>query len=198
MKIGLLLGSFDPIHIGHVHIATHVINEGICDKVLFVVAKKNPFKDYLPVPFDLRCEMVNVSIRGLENKCEVCTIESEIEGVSYSYKSLTMLREKYPNDELCVICGIDTFLQSNKWKNFDTHIKPYFSFIVLDRANMMWPPIDKEQEEKRPRATFIRQAPLPVSSSLIRMMLSEGKTPIPYINKETYDIILKNKLYGIQ
>lgn len=194
MRIGLLLGSFDPIHIGHVHIATTVLNEKVCDKVLFVVAKQNPFKEKQPSPFDIRCGMIEASIRGLEDKCEVCRLEENIEGKSYSYKVLNLLREKYPKDELFIVCGMDTFKILPKWKNYDTDIKPYFGVIVLDRDEQM------EDEETVIPSSVIAIQPLPIciSSTFVRFRIKNGEIPIPYINKETYDIILKNKLYGIQ
>lgn len=192
MRIGLLLGSFDPIHIGHMHIATTVLNEGECDKVLFVVAKHNPFKTKQPSPFEIRCKMVEVSIQGLEGKCEVCRLEENIEGKSYSYKVLNLLREKYQNDELFIICGMDTFLSLPKWKNYETHIKPYFGIIVLDRDERMY-----DEDVVIPSdVTAITPLPINVSSTYVRHRIKNGEIPLPYITKETFDIIKENNLYG--
>ena len=77
MKIGLLLGSFDPIHIAHINIASCVLNGGLCDKVLFVVAQHNPWKENNPAPFDVRCDMINASIEAFDGKCEVCELEKD-------------------------------------------------------------------------------------------------------------------------
>lgn len=196
MKIGLLLGSFDPIHIGHINVAMAAINNGDCDKVLFVVAKHNPFKDYDPAPFDLRCTMVEASIKGLEGKCEVCPIEKNIEGTSYSYKVLGLLKEMYKDDELYILCGMDTFLQTPKWKNYETHIKPFFGFIVIDRDNKLESYLDENEEEfDSLNAIAIKTFTIEMSSSTIRYLIKYKKNPLPFINKETYDIILENNLY---
>lgn len=191
MRIGLLLGSFDPIHIGHVHMATTVLNEGFCDKILFVVAKHNPFKKHTPAPFDLRCKMVEASIRGLEDKCEVCRLEESIEDTSYSYKVLALIKEHYPKDELFIICGMDTYLQMPKWMNYETHIKPFYNIIVLDRWEMMG-----EGEFPKDTVTAIKQTPIMVSSSFVRVRIELGQSPLPFITKETLDIITENNLYG--
>ena len=133
MKIGLLLGSFDPIHIAHVNIASCAINSGLCDKVLFVVAKHNPWKKHEPAPFELRCEMIKASIGAFGDKCEVCTLEKDIEPPTYSYKVLEKIREIYPNDELFIICGSDTIDAVTQWKKFETYIKNKVGFIEVKR-----------------------------------------------------------------
>lgn len=58
MKIGILLGSFDPIHIGHIAIVSKVLNEGLVDKVLFLPAVQNPWKHRKAVSVDLRSNMI--------------------------------------------------------------------------------------------------------------------------------------------
>lgn len=58
MKIGVLLGSFDPIHIGHIAIVSKVLNEGLVDKVLFLPAVQNPWKHRKVVNVDLRADMI--------------------------------------------------------------------------------------------------------------------------------------------
>ena len=77
MKIGLLLGSFNPITIAHVAMASNVIASGLCDKVLFVVAKHNPWKKEAPAPFELRCQMIEEAIKPLGDTCEVCRFEEK-------------------------------------------------------------------------------------------------------------------------
>ena len=103
-KIGLLLGSFDPIHIAHVNVASSVINGGLCDKVLFVVAKHNPWKKNAPADFDLRCRMIEASIAPWGDRCEVCRLEEDIEPPTYSYKVIEKLGEQHTEDELLLIC----------------------------------------------------------------------------------------------
>ena len=103
MRIGLFFGSFDPIHIAHINVASCVLNSGLCDKVLFVVAQHNPWKERTPAPFELRCKMVEESIKALGHKCEVCDLEKDIEPPTYTYKVLNKLMELYPQDELFII-----------------------------------------------------------------------------------------------
>ena len=134
MKIGLLLGSFNPITIAHVAMASNVIASGLCDKVLFVVAKHNPWKKEAPAPFDLRCQMIEEAIRPLGDKCEVCRFEEKYEPPVYSYIPINEAIETYPNDEIILIAGTDTIERIPRWKNFETHIKDKITYIEVLRG----------------------------------------------------------------
>ena len=204
MKIGLLLGSFDPIHIAHVNIASCVINSGLCDKVLFVVAKHNPWKKHKPAPFELRCEMISASIGAFGNKCEVCILEKDIEPPTYSYKVLEKIREKCPNDELFLICGSDTIDAVPNWKKFETEIKNKVGFIEIKRNDGTEIDNDKipfiVHEGIRHDLTnigfwYIKTQKMDASSTLVRSMINEGMNPIPYVNEQVLEIIKKYNLY---
>lgn len=211
-KIGLILGSFDPIHIGHINIASCVLNSGYCDKILFVVAKHNPWKKQDPTPFELRCQMVEASIRGFNGKCEVCRFEEEInEPIVYSYMTINMALERYPNCELYVIGGEDTIKSVPKWKNFETHIKDKVTFIEISRGETKSfnptkdlligtkYPFHKWMDWNDKLATHeylkIQTQRMDVSSTMIRYMVAEGMNPFPYVNEETCNIIKKYNLY---
>lgn len=211
MKIGLLLGSFDPIHIGHISIASCVLNAKLCDKVLFVVAKHNPWKSESPAPFELRCQMVEASIRGFNGQCEVCRFEEEFEPPVYSYLPITKAIEAYPNDEISIVCGEDTLRKIPRWKNFETHIKDKVNFIEFSRGNtksfeatenvlvesqrmfakwITWD--DKLGEHAYDK---IQTQRIDMSSTIVRNMIAEGMHPFPYVNEEVCEIIKKYKLY---
>jgi nicotinate (nicotinamide) nucleotide adenylyltransferase len=204
-KIGLLLGSFDPIHVAHVNMAACAINSGLCDKVLFVVAKHNPWKDNAPAPFDLRCDMILKSIGGfgLDDVC-VCDYEKDIESPTYTYKVLEKIREKYPEDELFILCGTDTVEKIPNWKRFETDIKDKVGIIEFKRNDGT--EIDNNKvpfivrEGSRPSLTnkgywYIKTQRMDVSSTLVRSMIAKGMNPTPYVSEGTLDIINKYNLY---
>ena len=204
-KIGLFLGSFDPITVAHINIASCVLNANLCDKVLFVVAKHNPWKTHDPASFIVRCGMIASSIEVFDGKCEVCTIENEIEPPTYSYKVLDKLREKYPEDELILICGTDTIDLVPEWRNFNTHIKDKFGFIEVKRNDGTEFENDKTpftiREGVRNGLTnkgfwYIKTHRLDVSSTLVRNMIKNGLNPYPYVNQETLQFIKKYNLYS--
>ena len=211
MKIGLLLGSFDPIHIGHLNIASCVLNSGLCDKVLFVVAKHNPWKKGKPAPYDVRCQMIEASIKGFDGRCEVCRFEAESEEeVVYSYIPITMALERYPNDKIYVIAGEDTLQKIPNWKNFETHIKDKVEFIELNRGNTesfentknclgnqipfhKW--ITWREKLGKNTINMLQTQRIDMSSTLIRNIVADNMNPFPYVNEEVYNIIKQNNLY---
>lgn len=193
MKIGLLLGSFDPIHIAHLNIASCVLNSGLCDKVLFVVAKHNPWKKKKPVMFEIRCKMVEVAIKPFGDKCEVCSLEKDIEPPTYSYKVLNKIREQYPNDELFLLCGSDTADKIPNWKNYEEYIKPYIKVISVKR-NATYEDI-VEDEPFSVDENEIIPLPMIASSTMIRNMIERGMNPTPYVTQEVYEMIKRFNLY---
>lgn len=205
MKIGLLFGSFDPIHIGHINIASCVLNSNLCDKVLFVVAQHNPWKKNTPTPFQVRCEMVNSSIEPFLEKCEVCDVEKNIEPPTYSYKTLEKLCNEYLEDELFLICGSDTVEALPNWKNFETHIKNKIGLIEIERNKtkelidftepFIITKIEENNEYTNKGYWSIKTQRMDVSSTLVRNMIYNGMNPYPYVNQNILQIIKKYNLY---
>jgi nicotinate-nucleotide adenylyltransferase len=202
MKIGLLLGSFNPVTIAHVAMASNVIASGLCDKVLFVVAKHNPWKKEAPAPFDLRCQMIEEAIRPLGKACEVCRFEEKHEAPVYSYIPINEAIEAYPNDEIILIAGTDTIDRIPRWKNFETHIKDKIGFIEVSRGDY-----NSMTNVSMPFGlyvgvlgdnTLIRRLSIQrmdVSSTMVRNMVSKGMNPYPYVTEGVAKIISDNKLY---
>lgn len=204
MKIGLLLGSFDPIHIAHINMASCVLNSKLCDKVLFVVAQHNPWKKNEPAPFDVRCNMISTAIKPFEDRCKVCDLEKDIEEPAYSYKVINKIIELYPQDELFLICGSDTIEKVTQWKKFETDIKNKVGFIEIIRNDGT--DIDNERKPfityqgNRSSLTnkefwYIKMQKMDVSSTLVREMIANNMNPYPYVTQETLDIIKKYNLY---
>lgn len=204
MKIGLFLGSFDPIQIAHINIASCTLNSGMCNKILFVVAKHNPGKKHAPADFNIRCEMVEAAIQPFGDKCEVCRLEENIDLPSYSYKVLTKIRELYRNDELYILSGTDTFNKMPSWKNWESDIKPYFKHICVSRGLVHPKDIGMKLEDSFVTGSFsckigqvdeIIPRTLDVSSTVIRNMIQNGMNPYPLVTKDVLNIIEKYNLY---
>jgi len=202
--IGLLLGSFDPIHVAHINIASCVLNSRLCDEVLFVVAKHNPWKNYEPAPFEIRCKMVQASIAPFHGACKVCDLEKDIEPPAYSYMVLTKIREQYPDDNLCLITGTDTFNSLPGWKNWKTDIEPYFKVICVDRNMANSKDVGLKKEDAFVVGSFdcligkidnVTPRTLDVSSTIIRNMVSKRENPYPLVTKDVLNIIERYKLY---
>ena len=203
-KIGLLLGSFNPVTVAHLHMASAVLNSGLCDKVLFVVAKHNPWKGEEPAPYDLRCRMINDSIDLIKGKYEVCRFEEEFEPPVYSYLSIGKALETFPEDEIYIIAGTDTIERIPQWKNFESEIMNKVSFIEIKRGdgtefeNPHIPFIVREGSRSsltNKEFWSIKTQRMDISSTLVRSMIKNGMNPYPYVTMETLQIINEYNLY---
>jgi nicotinate-nucleotide adenylyltransferase len=117
LRIGVFGGTFDPIHRGHLAIAQAARDQAGLDKVLFVIAAHPPHKrDAGITPVELRVAMTEAAIAG-EKGFEVCRIEVDRSGPSYTSETLQRLRRQHPEAELFFIVGYDSALDLPKWRN---------------------------------------------------------------------------------
>ena len=208
MKIGILLGSFDPVHIKHVEIISEVLNLDLVDRILVCPTVQNPWKDVSPAPFELRCQMLDAALEPLQEvfpgRVLVNDFEKTLTPPTYSYKLLNLIREVYPNDELYIICGEDIIPSIKDWKNFETDIQPYFRYIMFTR-----PSNSTETDDSKVSSMFINseinmegikvtKRSNEISSTMVKKIISNGKCPYPLINKNVFDIIKREGLYGFK
>lgn len=118
MKIGLLGGSFDPIHNGHVEMAKHAYRQLQLDEVWFVVAFDTPLKDRKLCDFEHRCAMVEYAVKKYP-KFKVNRMESQMDGKSYTIDTVKRLRTLYPDHTFYFLMGEDQVSQLDKWKDID-------------------------------------------------------------------------------
>ena len=130
MRIGFLLGSFDPIHIGHLYMATESLNENLVDKVIFVPTFQNPWKER-SVDFHQRRAMIQSAIYDIPN-CELSEVEQLLSPPYYSSKTLEILSKQYQNDDLYLIVGADVSEEIKNWYNGDWILKQ-FKLIIVHR-----------------------------------------------------------------
>jgi nicotinate-nucleotide adenylyltransferase len=118
MKIGLYFGSFNPIHIGHLIIANHVLNETDLNKIWFVVSPQNPLKQSNSLLNETyRLQLVRLAVEQ-DNRIKVSDVEFSMPRPSYTIDTLTYLKEKNPENSFSIIMGSDSFQNLDKWKNY--------------------------------------------------------------------------------
>src|SRR5215471_11040758 len=109
MKIGLYFGSFNPIHLGHLIIATYVINRTDLNKVWFVISPQNPLKLSKTLLNEYqRLHLVRLAIEE-DNNFRACDIEFKLPRPSYTINTITYLKEKYSRYQFEIIMGSDSF-----------------------------------------------------------------------------------------
>ena len=169
MNIGLYFGSFNPIHIGHLIIANHVLNETDLEKIWFIVSPQNPFKESkcLLNEFD-RLHMVRLAVQD-DNRIKCSDIEFNLPKPSFTTNTLAVLSEKHPEHTFSLIMGSDSYQNLNKWKNFE-HIVSNYSIYIYERK-------DSKITESFSKPPILLDAPLiEISASQIRQNIKEGKS----------------------
>src|SRR6478609_3586133 len=129
MKIGLYFGSFNPVHVGHLIIANHVINYSDLQQVWLIISPQNPLKPSASLLNEYhRLHLVQSALEG-ETKLKGSNIEFHLPKPSYTVDTLTYLKEKYPQHQFAVIMGSDSFFNLTRWKNYEVIIKNYPLYI---------------------------------------------------------------------
>ncbi len=188
MKIGLYFGSFNPIHHGHLIIASHVVNETNLQQVWFVISPQNPFKENSTLLNEYhRLHMVKLAIEG-EKNLRATDIEFKMPKPSYTVTTLQYLEEKYPQHQFTIILGSDSMQNLDKWKNAPVIMERY-ELYVYTRAGF-------DVRTDLPVKYKILDAPLlQISSTHIRKLLRNGKSIrylLPDVVKEEIE---KNHYY---
>jgi nicotinate-nucleotide adenylyltransferase len=187
MKVGLYFGSFNPIHIGHLIIANHILNETDLDKIWFVVSPQNPFKpsSTLLNEYD-RLYFVKKAVEG-DNRLNASDIEFSLPKPSYTVETLAYLREKYPAYKFTIIMGSDSFQNFPKWKNVAVMATSY-PIIIYERPGF--------KIENVLNATIqVMQAPLlEISATHIREQIKKGKS-IKYLVPESIEEEVTNNIF---
>ena len=169
-KVGLFFGSFNPIHIGHAILASYVVDHSDLDQIWFVVSPQNPFKEKASLlPFHHRYAMVQATV---EDDARLCAsdVESKLSQPSYTVNTLVVLSEKHPEIEFTLIMGGDNLASFHKWKNYEA-ILNHYSILCYSR-----PESGITNFVNHPKVTVLDAPQMDYSSSLVRVMIKEGKT----------------------
>lgn len=187
MKIGILGGTFNPIHIGHLILAEEVREKLEVDKIIFVPTYLAPHKDNTDIaPVECRYGMVKLAIK--KNKYfSVSDIEIKREGQSYTIDTLRELKKRYLKDDLYFIIGSDLLKYLDDWKDLDEIIK-MISFIVATRPGF---PLEKIP-------AYISTIPIravDISGFEIRKAIKENKSFRYLVPEAVFEYISRKRLY---
>lgn len=169
MKIGLYFGSFNPIHIGHLIIASHIANNTSLDHVWFVISPQNPLKKEGSLLNEHhRKHLIDLSIEG-DKKLKTSSVEFKLPRPSFTIDTLTYLAEKYPQHQFSIIMGSDSFSNIKRWKNYQILLKNY-SIYIYERPGFPVP------ENHGGHITVVDAPLLEISSTHIRELIHLKKS----------------------
>ena len=133
MRIAILGGSFDPIHLGHLQIAKTAWKKLAIDEVWFMPTFSTPLKQGQQASFADRCFMIKRAIYGYR-RMKVCTLEQQLGGTSYTIDTVKRLKKQYPMHEFCWLIGMDQAIRFPDWKSSE-ELKQEIDFYVFSRGS---------------------------------------------------------------
>ncbi|GHV18144.1 hypothetical protein FACS189425_06090 [Clostridia bacterium] len=191
-RIGILGGTFNPIHNGHMRMAELGMETGL-DKVLFVPAGISPWKQSGVLPGAVRAEMVRLAIKDTP-EYELSTMEIDREGTSYTIDTVRELVAQNPDAELTYIVGADAFLNIAKYKESEELLRT-LKFVVVGREGVSVADVqafaDEIKEKYGTETTFINENQKDISSTEIREIGTQDLCP-----KNVAKFIESEGLYG--
>lgn len=212
MRIGLMGGTFNPVHLAHLRIAEEARQACALDRVVFIPAGDPPHKPLAgEVSFARRSRMVGLAISG-NPFFELSEIEGNRAGKSYSIDTIQAFRERCPQDELHFIIGSDSFLEIGLWHCF-REIFASCNLIVVERPGkqisdpaLALPVAIRAEFSYTPGARrldhcagtsvrFLSGCPLDISSSEIRALAASGRSIANLVPPQVAAYITEQRIY---
>ncbi len=212
LKIGLLGGTFDPIHLGHLRAAEEVYEKLTLDEILFIPSGNPPHKHRPDLtPFPKRLEMVRLAIEGISH-FRVTDLEGREEGPSYSVRTLEALRFQRPNVEFFFILGLDAFCELETWYAYQ-RLPLLAHLVVINRGEKKKEDFIRKVKELFPQALakaegfdvpggysliYLEVTRLDISSTIIRQIRKQGRSIRFLVPEKVRRFILQHRLYSGQ
>ncbi len=208
-RIGILGGSFDPVHCGHLEIARFAMESARLDQVLLLPSRDPQYKQCAASPED-RWMMLVTACRG-DKKLIPCRLELDREGPTYTADTLPLIREIYPDAKLFWILGEDVLLRLRRWRRAEeiygqcrllVFSRPSDCEGVLSAGTLsadLSAALSAEAEQLRELGALVKILPMdamPYSSGAIRDALAEGREPAG-LDICVRELIESKGLYGV-
>lgn len=194
-RLGIMGGTFDPIHYGHLVAAEMACNEFALERVIFIPTGTPPHKtDRKIASSEFRYKMVSLAIDDNE-LFEISRIEIERTGLTYTVDTLRLMHEQYPDYELYFITGADAFREIFTWRNVE-EILELTQFIGASRpgfdACVFLNQLQRKHPEFYEKMHTLEVPALAISSTDIRSRVKKGQS-IRYLLPEPVRLFIKSK-----
>lgn len=214
-KIGLLGGTFDPVHEGHLAVAQQARDVLSLDRVIFIPAADPPHKTRTGASYSHRVAMLEAALAGVDdvnknNRFEISLLEAERAAPSYTIDTLIELKKRLGRQKFYFIIGADSLVELHLWYHYQ-ELPELTDFIVAARPGISMQEIhraisrlsgpflvdESQQRWKRKdgaEIVYLADVSKPISSSTIRKQLAQGQRPNT-VNKRVLDYIFDHRLY---
>lgn len=186
--VGILGGSFNPVHIGHMMLASYLVQWGYVDSIWLTLSPRNPLKEPGELLPDMkRLTMLSIAAKGAPG-IEICDIELSMPRPSYTISTLDVLRDRNPDTRFKLVIGSDNWRIFDQWRDAQRILDEY-GVIVYPRPGY---PVTDEHVA----GLEIVDAPMAhVSSSFVRDAIARGRNMNYFLAAGVYKYIIDNKLY---
>ncbi len=188
-KTGLVFGSFNPVHTGHLILANYMAEFTDLDEVWLIVSPQNPLKSKASLLAEYhRLALARLAVENHPH-LRVSDIEFKMPKPSYTIDTLTWLSEKHPGHEFILIGGTDNFKHFHKWKNHEQILSQY-QLYVYPR-----PGYTLGNFENHPHIKLFEAPLMEISSSFIRKGIKAKKDMSFWMPDKVYQYILEMHFY---
>ena len=191
-KVLLYFGSFNPIHKGHIALAEWVVEQDLCDELIFIVSPQNPLKSSTELAPEFSryemCEMACASSR-FPDRIKVSAVEFVLEKPSYTINTLRYLREQFGSQmEFSLLLGADNIECFDKWREYEEILRDYPLFV--------YPREGYSVEKFADKITFLANAPLfDFAATDIRKAITNDENFTDKVTPAVAKYIIQNRLY---
>ncbi len=207
-RIGILGGTFDPVHFGHLQLAGAALKECSLEKIVFIPAAHPPHKEHLNISsFRHRLAMLEI-VCSSQNNFSVSHVEKDLPKPSYTIDTLKHLQRQNLDSQLFFIIGGDSLLDFPGWKSYQDIFKRVHVVIAnrkglqkalltdflrdlgFTQVGKRWKGIHSMKD-----VLFLEKVPDSHSSSIIREMFIKNEIPRQYLPEKVINYIEANNLY---
>ena len=198
-RIGIMGGTFDPIHIGHLILGETAYHQFQLDKVLFMPAGNPPHKQDREnrATDSQRVDMVRLAIASNPH-FTLSMEEMHREGYSYTYRTLERLKKRYPDTEYYFILGADSLYTFDEWKE-PARILGACTILVGTRNHTSDEKLDRViehlEEKYHGQIEKLESLNIDISSKMIRSWIEKGRSLAYYVPDQVIEYIQKNNIY---
>ena len=197
-RVGIMGGTFDPIHLAHLRMARCALEQKNLGRVLFMPSKLPPHKQDKKVTDEaVRCEMVKLALEG-EAGFAFSDFECRREETSYTARTLELLHKAHPEDDFFFILGGDSLAYFGQWY-MPGEILRYATVLAVGRGDTPVPVLQKQAEGLMEsfggRIELLTMERLAISSSMIRERIAQGKPVREFLPERVYEYIMRHGCY---